>query len=134
MTKIIGSVEKISFPDFGVKDIPAKVDTGAFTGSIHCHSIKMFKTASGKRRLRFIPIDGSHKEQVAEKFKRIPVTSSNGRTEYRYAVYTTVTIAGETYPIRLTLAKRAAMRYPVLIGRRFLKKHKIMVDVSLRNK
>ncbi len=133
MTKIVGSVEKISFPDFGIKDISAKVDTGAYTGSIHCHSLKVVKTESGKQ-LRFVVIDGSNKEQFAEKFRRIPVTSSNGITEYRYAVQTRVTVAGETYPIRLTLAKRSAMRYPVLLGRRFLKKHKIIVDVSQRKK
>lgn len=134
MTKIIGSIERVSFPDFGIKDVVAKVDTGAYTGSIHCVYLQMFKTASGKRRLRFKLLDASHTEQMTEKFKRIPVTSSNGETEYRYAVYTKVTLAGETYPIRLTLAKRDGMRYPVLIGRRFLRRHKLIVDVSQRNK
>jgi hypothetical protein len=134
MNNIIGSVERISFPDFGIVDVLAKVDTGAYTGSIHCHSMKMFKTKSGKRRLRFVLIDAKQPEQVAEKFKRIPVTSSNGETEYRYAVYTHVVVGGQTYPIRLTLAKRTGMRYPVLLGRRFLRKNKIMVDVSQINK
>ena len=60
------------------------------------------------------------------------VKSSNGHVENRYKIKTDVVFFGKTYVINLTLSTRDDMKYPVLIGRQFLKK-KFLVDVDLEN-
>ena len=40
MKKIIGRLEKVSFPAFQLHNIDAKIDTGAYTSSIHCKKAK----------------------------------------------------------------------------------------------
>lgn len=40
-TIVIGRRDKVDFPELGLKNIDVKVDTGAFTSSIHCHDIRL---------------------------------------------------------------------------------------------
>ena len=42
--KIVGTFEKVNFPKFGINNIMAKVDTGAYTGALHCTKIEEIKT------------------------------------------------------------------------------------------
>ena len=44
---LIGRREFISFPLLGIDSIEAKIDTGAYTSSIHCDSIEV-KQVDGK--------------------------------------------------------------------------------------
>lgn len=129
--KIIGSTEHISFPDMNGMEVTAKIDTGAYTGALHCTKISVVETADGKV-LRFSPFD--HPELVVNvaDFTEGPVKSSNGKEEQRYFIDTNICVKGETYPIVLTLADRSEMRWPVLIGRRFLRQNNFLVDVNQR--
>lgn len=126
---IIGIFEKVDFPELGITGITAKIDTGAYTGAIHCVEISEEVTDDGKV-LKFVPLDSNHRVHTAARYRVLPVTSSNGQTEQRFAVHTTVVIRGVEYPIRITLAHRENMKYPVLIGRRFLRLNKLMVDAG----
>ncbi|MGG6497545.1 UNVERIFIED_CONTAM: RimK/LysX family protein [Bacteroidetes bacterium 56_B9] len=36
----------------------------------------------------------------------------------------------KVYPITITLADRSTMKYPMLIGRKFLRSHGFLVDLS----
>ena len=47
----IGRRDKIDLPDFGITDISAKVDTGAYTSSIHAANQKI--TGNKKKILTF---------------------------------------------------------------------------------
>lgn len=129
---IVGRREKVNFFALGLKNIDAKIDTGAYTSSIHCASIqeidnklycKFIDTSEGVRQIR---------ELVFDSYNIAVVKSSNGITELRYQIITTVQFGEKEYAIELTLTDRAEMKYPVLIGRKFLKK-KFIVDVSLIN-
>jgi len=61
------------------------------------------------------------------KLKR--VRSSNGELQERPAVRVKVNFFGEAYTTVISLTNRADMRYPMLIGRKFLS-GKFLVDVS----
>ena len=37
--KTIGRADIVDFPDLGIEGVKAKIDTGAFTSSIHCKKI-----------------------------------------------------------------------------------------------
>jgi hypothetical protein len=129
--KIIGRVEKIDFPDWNISGIDAKIDTGAYTASLHCHDIKM---DDEKLTVSFYVLDPTHPEFENQKvscpvhdFRSIK--SSNGSIEDRIIIKTNINIHGMTYPVELSLTDRSEMRFPVLLGRRFIK-NKFIVDVS----
>lgn len=132
MKKIIGRVDVVDFPKLGLHNINVKIDTGAYTSAIHCSEI-----IEEGNTLRCIFNSATHQnfgktEIVFDTFWRTDVKSSNGYKENRYKVKSEVVFFGKTYKINLTLSTRDDMRFPVLIGRQFLKR-KFIVDVDLEN-
>ncbi len=130
--KIIGRVDKIDFPKLGLFNIDVKIDTGAYTSAIHCSDIIIENNS-----LRCIFNSETHQnfgktEIVFDTFTRTNVKSSNGFKENRYKVKSEIIFFSKTYKINLTLSTRDDMKFPVLIGRQFLKQ-KFMVDVDLEN-
>lgn len=125
--KIIGRLEYISFPDFEIDNIEAKVDTGAYSGAIHISSVEEIKKDGGPV-LRFKLIDPSHplyqeKDFFSSEFFQKKVVSSNGESEIRYIIPTRFLIGGQEYISQFSLSKREGMRRPVLLGRKNIKKH-----------
>ena len=132
MKKTIGTFEKVSFPEFGMDNIMAKADTGAFTGALHCTKVKEIEE-DGVRVLQFSPFDNPKAVYKTDNFEKGIIKSSNGTTTERYFIETSVMVRGKRYAITLTLADRSEMKWPVLIGRRFLHTNEFIVDVSVRN-
>ncbi len=131
--KIIGRRESVDFPELGLIGITAKIDTGAYTAALHCQSISV-KEIDGKPTLCFIPLQPDHAgytgvEQRITEFRQKGIKSSFGETEIRYLIKTKVRIARKTINSIISLSDRGTMRYPLLIGRRLLKR-KFIVDVS----
>lgn len=132
-TSIIGRAELVDLPDWDLYGIKAKIDTGAYTSSLHCHHIERIEK-EGKPFVRFNLLDPSH-EIYNDKLFELPiykskaVKSSNGQTEERFIVKTKVRIMGKELNAELSLTDRSEMRYPVLIGRKLIKGH-FIVDVS----
>ncbi len=130
--KIIGRVDKIDFPKLGLYNIDVKIDTGAYTSTIHYSEI-----IEENNTLRCVFNSEKHQnfgktEIVFDEYTSTVVKSSNGLKENRYKIKSEVIFFGKTYKISLTLSTRSDMRFPVLIGRQFLKR-KFMVDVDLEN-
>ncbi len=130
--KIIGRTDKVDFPLLELKDIDAKVDTGAYTSSIHCIDIREID-----QTLQCSLLDATHPEYNGKRFtfKNYDISavkSSTGNVEMRYAIRTQITVFEKTYPITLNLSSRDDMRFPLLIGRRFLS-GKFLVDPQLEN-
>ena len=112
--------------------IDVKIDTGAYTSAIHCSQI-----IENNGTLKCIFNSATHKnfgktEIIFDTFWRTNVKSSNGFKENRYKVKSEIIFFSKTYKINLTLSTRDDMKFPVLIGRQFLKK-KFLVDVDLEN-
>jgi hypothetical protein len=130
--KILGRTDIVDFPKLGLFNIDVKMDTGAYTSTIHCSEIIEIDN-----NLLCIFNSEVHKnfgksEIIFDAFWRTDVKSSNGFKENRYKVKSEVVFFGKTYKINLTLSTREAMKFPVLIGRQFLSK-KFIVDVDLEN-
>jgi hypothetical protein len=130
--KIIGRIDKVDFPLLNLKDLNVKIDTGAYTSTIHCSKISLEDTV-----LKCLFFEKGHpyytgKECEFESFSMKQVKSSNGISENRYRINTSIILFNKTYKINLTLSSRDDMRFPVLIGRRFLS-NKFIVDVNLKN-
>lgn len=128
--KLIGRTERADFPDLELNDIAIKIDTGAYTSSIHCAQI-----IEENNQLTCLFLDGEHPSYNKKKFtfteyKHVIVKSSNGIAQNRYAIKSTIKLFGKTYPISLSLSDRSDMKFPVLIGRKFLS-GKFIVDPQL---
>jgi glutathione synthase/RimK-type ligase-like ATP-grasp enzyme len=127
---VIGRVEFIGFPDAGISQLHAKVDTGAYRSAIWATDIyekngKLFFTLLGPSSKYYTGI-----EQSTEQYKLVEVENSFGHKEQRYSVFLKVTIAGRTIRSNFSLANRGVKTYPALIGRKMLK-NRFVVDVSI---
>jgi len=127
--KVIGRTDKADFPNLGFNDIDVKIDTGAYTSSIHCTNIR----EEGDRLLCTF-FDPQHpnydgRELVFTAYDIAAVRSSNGEIQYRYQIQSSITLFSKNYKISLTLSSRDDMRFPVLLGRKFLTK-KFIVDTE----
>lgn len=123
---VLGTLEPVKFPEFSRKIVFAKIDTGAYTGALHCDGIEE-KSVEGGKILYFRP-HGSSKVYQKDEFVAKYVKSSNGKRQRRYFINTTIVIKGLKYEITLSLANRSEMRRQVLIGRRFLRINNFIVD------
>ena len=124
---IIGRTDKADFPKLEIENIDIKVDTGAYTSSIHCKDIE---EVDGTLCATFL--DEGHdqydgKKLIFNDYKITSVRSSNGTQELRYEVQANIRLFGKLFKISLTLSNREEMRFPVLLGRKFLSK-KFIVD------
>ncbi len=121
MEKLIGRCERIFLPDLEVGQLNSKVDTGAYGISIHVDSISV------KDGCLEFNID--NKTFTYKKYKTVNVKSSFGEKQKRFCIFTRLKMGNSTYKVYVSLTDRKDMKYPVLIGRRFLHKFDYLVDV-----
>jgi hypothetical protein len=129
--KDIADFEKLKL--FGIK---VKIDSGAYTSSLHCHKLEKINL-NGVENIKCNFLDPTHpqyheKEFCFENFKMRTIKSSNGSVEERVSVNTEITIFQKKYPIELTLTERNEMKHPVLLGRKFVSK-RFLIDTSRKN-
>lgn len=132
MKKVIGRIEKIGFPNWEIDQLDAKVDTGAYTSSLHCHKINVVSKDDGEyvHFSLFDPKHPSYQDRIFESrlVKIRKVKSSNGTVQKRYTIKEIARFCGKNRAIELTLTDRSAMKYDLLLGRKFLEH--FLVDVS----
>ncbi|MEO9964529.1 MAG: RimK/LysX family protein [Reichenbachiella sp.] len=132
--KIIGRIDKIDLPEFGLENIDAKIDTGANRSAIHCSKIE-HGDHNGKDSIFFcIPLAGNGEENLyhSADFIKKKIRSSSGHVEERYIIKTTVVLFGKKFRTSFSLTDRTEMKYPILLGRKLLASH-FIVDVELTN-
>ena len=128
--QIIGRLETVDFPELGLRGISAKIDTGAYSSTLHCQDIKV--SGGAEKILTFKVLGSPEKENQFKDFSQKKIKNSFGEAEKRYVIKTQIKIAGRLIKSIISLTDRGNMRYPVLIGRKLLK-NKFVVDVSLKN-
>jgi hypothetical protein len=133
----VGRSEKIHLPEFNLTEVDAKIDTGAYGCAIHCNLIEVVKQ-HGEKMLRIIPLRGfDHNYQgMAIYLPLAPkkrVKNSMGGIEERYIIKTKVAMFGEEIETVFSLTDRSRMKFPVLLGRKFLQ-GRFLVDVSLMDR
>ena len=132
MKRNIGRIDKADFPLLNLNDVDVKVDTGAYTSSIHCKNVKIEDNYLKCNFLDKEHPDYNEREIVFDNYDVKVVKSSNGQSQARYQIETVIVLFGKIYPIHLTLSDRDDMKYPVLLGRKFLTK-KFNVDINKTN-
>jgi len=133
---LIGRVDIIDLPEFGLKEIKAKIDTGAYTSSIHCSRIKLINENDQQLISFQLPASKIHgltsRQFKTSNFKRKNVKSSSGHVEKRFVIKTSVKLFNRKILTEFSLTDRSTMKYPVLLGRKLLSR-KFVVDVSQKN-
>ena len=127
--KIVGTKEVISILDLELYDLDVKIDTGADSSALHCDDIQV-----DDDMVHFRLIDDVHpayhdKKVTMPLYKLKKVRSSNGQLQLRPSIEVDVLFFGQEYKTVVSLTNRKKMRYPMLIGRKFLA-NRFLVDVS----
>jgi hypothetical protein len=132
--QFIGWKERVDFVDWGLRRVKAKIDTGARTSALGVLSYELREQPSeGKIATLRLALDRRHPDRVVEVVtevvEMVVVSNSNGMREQRPLVETTLRLGPVTKRVRLTITNRSGLRFPMIIGRKFLEGD-FVVDVS----
>lgn len=132
MQKILGRYDRVDLPEMGLSNIHAKIDTGAYTSSLHCHKAEV---VNGK--LEFILLDEEHPEFTGmkffvDKFEKRDIKNSFGETERRFVITTSIRIFNEEIISEFSLSNRGSLKFPILLGRKIVR-DRYLIDVTKRN-
>jgi hypothetical protein len=121
----LGWREWVSLPDIGIRQVKAKVDTGARTSALHAFELRPY-SEQGRDRVEFRmhPIQKDDNTIVtcnADIIDTRTVTDSGGHKEDRYVIETTLGIGKHAWPIEITLTSRDDMLFRMLLGRTAIK-------------
>lgn len=124
LVQVYGWREMISLPGLKGK-LRAKLDTGAYTCSIHAEEIEMFER-DGKKWVRFIvtdpTVEKSPRTRIEAPFVRIArVKEPGAESVEREVVKLSFQIGDRKMRGEFTLNNRKNMLAPVLIGRNMIK-------------
>ena len=123
----VGWRELVDLPGIGLTSIPAKIDTGARTSSLHARVLEDFER-EGQHYVRFaVDWDDIAHEGEAVRVDLRGITSSNGETQNRYVIKTPLRIGNVEFRAELSLADRSDMKFPMLVGRTALRR-RFVVD------
>jgi hypothetical protein len=131
---LIGWKEYLSFPDWGIDHIKAKIDTGARTSALDAASCDMREDGAHGLIAR-LQLALHHKEPGRLTLVEAPVQgmvivrNSSGLSEQRPLIETTIRLGPVTKRVCLTVTNRAGMRFRMLLGRKALEGD-FVVDVS----
>lgn len=132
---LFGFVEEVWLPDANIY-LPAKLDTGAKTASLHATHIRLatergidyviFKIANGK---------GGHielkKKQIGNSKIKMRAEQGPKTTAKRPVIMMPVRIGDKEHKIRVNLTNREHFLYPLLLGREAIEAFNGVVDPSL---
>ncbi len=130
--QILGRYDRVDLPELGLCDIHAKIDTGAYTCSLHCHKAEI---VDGK--LEFILLDQEHPEFTGMKFtfaqfEERDIKNSFGEVEKRFVIITSIKVFEEVIVTEFSLSNRGSLKFPILIGRKILR-DRFLIDVKKKN-
>lgn len=121
----LGWREWVGLPALKIRQIKAKVDTGARTSALHAFKLRSF-VEGNKERVEFQmhPIQNDNETVVsciADVLDKRVVTDSGGHKEERFVISTDLSIGKHTWPIEVTLTARDDMLFRMLLGRTAIK-------------
>ena len=126
----LGWREWVSFPDLGLDQVKAKVDTGARTSSLHAFEVRDFEEA-GVHRVEFKMHPNQRDSDtvvvcVADIVDQRLVRDSGGHREKRWVIETPIAIGTHTWNIELNLTSRDDMLFRMLLGRTAMKRRALV--------
>ena len=130
--RTIGWREYAALPDWGLRRIRAKIDTGARSCALDVHHLEHLKGNRVRFEIALSRTDRTRLLGVEAPISRQSVVKSSlGETHERIFVKTTLTLAGVSQLVEVGLISREEMRSRMLIGRNALQGH-FLVDPKER--
>ena len=131
---VVGYLEAVGLPEWGVRGIRAKIDTGARTSAIHVESLEL---SDDKTVARFnVVVDPKHPEghvpAEAPVVRVSKVRPSTGVRQRRIVVETTMQLGPVEKRIEVSLVRRDNMTCRMLVGRTALGED-FLIDASLKH-
>ncbi len=130
---IIGWREKLALPELGIKDIRAKIDTGARTSALHAFNIEnYFDNGQEMIKFKIHPLHKDAHKTIETRAKLVEyrqVKNSGGHIQLRPVIQTKIQLSIYTWSIELTLTNRDVMGFRMLLGRQAFK-NRFLVDVG----
>lgn len=129
---VLGRYDRVDLPELGLTNIHAKVDTGAYSCSLHCA-----RAAVINGELQFVLLDEEHPEFtgmtfVFKEYEIRKIKNSFGEMETRFVVSTVLKIFDEEIRTEFSLSNRGSLKFPILLGRRILR-DRYVIDVRKKN-
>jgi hypothetical protein len=126
---VIGWQECIRLPELSAHDFAVKVDTGAKTTALHADDIEVFYKGDEKWvRFRSFDLTSATPSQCEfPVYTKRAITNTSGTPETRSIIRTPMVLGGRKWKIDVSLADRSTMRFPLILGRRALRGHNIVV-------
>ena len=129
--KVVGWVEKVCIQPYELI-LPAKVDTGAVTCSLHAPDLTEFEK-NGEKWVKLTVVDGSGKRTVIE--QRIigmrKIKRHFGQSQDRPVIRLTICVGNIQKTAEVNLVDRTGFEFPLLIGRNFMD-GSVIVDPSAK--
>jgi len=129
---VVGFVENVDLPDWGISGLRGKIDTGARTSALHVSNIR--EVGSGRVRfdVRLHRRNVDRTVHVEAKIRRRGrVKPSSGDVQTRIFVLTTLLIGPVERQVEVSLVDREKMIFRMLIGRSALGRG-VLVDPNNR--
>ena len=130
----IGWKEYVDFPEWQLRAIKVKIDTGARTSALDVPGYELRPGTDGTiiAELR-LALDRRNPERLTivhtPVLLMVTVCNTSGVREERPLVETTLRLGPVTKRVQLTIANRASMRFPMILGRKALEGD-FVVDVG----
>lgn len=127
----IGWREWLALPELGITAVKAKIDTGARSSALHAFDIELFERDNlSMVRFRVHPWQRDIATIVAAEAPLVGqrlVRNSGGIETLRPVIITPLELAGQRWPIELTLTARDTMGFRMLLGREAIRR-RFLVD------
>ncbi|MCE3297326.1 MAG: hypothetical protein K0R65_3040 [Crocinitomicaceae bacterium] len=135
--QVIGRKDKVDLPEFGLENVSVKIDSGAYSCSIHCEFIQEVEEEDGGKMLKVVFLDETLPKYSGEihefrEYSKKNVKSSTGDKQARFFIKTRLVLFGREFDTDFSLTKRTGLKNPILIGRKILNGN-FLIDTALVN-
>ena len=133
---VIGRKDRADIPLYGMFNIAVKIDSGAYSSSIHCTSIEL-TNKDGLERLEVVFLDDNNPSFTGSKhffdvFTKKKVKSSTGDEQERFFVKLPIVLFDKEFLTDFSLTKRNGLKNPILLGRK-LTNNNFLINTRLTN-
>lgn len=120
--EVVGWREFVSFPEWGIRNVLAKIDTGARTSSIHAENIEELPSGDLTFRVVLDRTSGHFVQVTAPRARTSKVRPSTGTRQERHVVEAKLRVGQHVYLIEISLVSRKEMMCRMLMGRAALRR------------